>query len=52
VGVLVAWRTMVQRADVAGVAMIGRMPPGPKGPLASGGPPPERGLGGGDLEAP
>jgi hypothetical protein len=43
---------MVRRAAVAGATMTGRLPPGPKGPLAGGAPPPERGPGGGALEAP
>jgi hypothetical protein len=52
VGVPIAWQTMVQRAAVAGATMTGRLPPGPEGPLAGGAPPPERGPGGGALEAP
>jgi hypothetical protein len=32
--------------------MTGRIPPGPKGPLAGGAPPLERGLGGGALDMP
>jgi hypothetical protein len=45
-------RTLICRAAVVGAAMTGRLPPGPEGPLAGGAPPPERGLGGGALEAP
>jgi hypothetical protein len=52
VGVPLVWRTMVRRAVVAGVAMTGRFPPGPEGPIVGGVPPPERGPGGGALEAP
>jgi hypothetical protein len=37
---------------IMGVAMTGRLPPGPKGPLDGGAPPAERGPGGGALEAP
>jgi hypothetical protein len=51
-GVPLVWRTMVQRAAVAGAAMTGQLPPGPEGPIAGGVPPPERGPGGGALEAP
>jgi len=32
--------------------MTGQFPPGPGGPLAGGALPPERGLGGGAIEAP
>jgi hypothetical protein len=49
VGVTLTWWAMVQRA---GVAMTGRLPPGPEGPVVGGGPPPEGGAGGGALEAP
>jgi hypothetical protein len=52
VGVPMACWTVVQRAVVAGVAMTGRLPPGPEGPLAGGAPPLERGPSGGALEAP
>jgi hypothetical protein len=52
VGLPVESQTLIHRAAVAGVAMTGRLPPGPEGPLAGGAPPPERGPGGGALEAP
>jgi hypothetical protein len=46
------WQVMVRRAAVVGAAMIGRLPPGPEGPVVGGGPLPEGGVGGGALEAP
>jgi hypothetical protein len=52
VGLLVEWQTLICREAVAGEAMTGWLPPGLEGPLASGAPSPERGLGGGSLEAP
>jgi hypothetical protein len=52
VGLPAEWRTLIPRASVAGVAIIGRLPPGLEGPLAGGAPPPKRGPGGGALEAP
>jgi hypothetical protein len=44
--------TLIRRAAIAGAVMIGRLPPGLEGPLASGAPPPERGPDGGAIEAP
>jgi hypothetical protein len=52
VGVSLMWQTIVRRAAVAGAAMIGWLPPGPKGPIVGGAPPPKGGAGGGALEAP
>jgi hypothetical protein len=52
VGLLAELQTLIHRAVVAGVAMTGRLPPRPKGLLAGGAPPPERGPGGGALEVP
>jgi hypothetical protein len=45
-------QTLNRRAAVAGEAMTGRMPPRPRGPPTGGVPPPDKGLGGGALEAP
>jgi hypothetical protein len=52
VGVPLMWQTMVRRAVVVGAAMTGWLPPGPKGPIVGGAPPPEGGPRGGSLEAP
>jgi hypothetical protein len=52
VGLIAESRTLIHRVAVEGATMTGRLPPGPEGPLASGAPPPERGPGGGALEAP
>jgi hypothetical protein len=52
VGVLVEWHTLIHQAAVAGVAMIGRMPPIRGGPLAGGAPPADRGPRGEFLGAP
>jgi hypothetical protein len=41
---------LIRRAVVAAIAMTGRFPTRPEGPLASGAPPPERGPGGDALE--
>jgi hypothetical protein len=35
------WQSIVWRATVAGVAMTGRLPPGPEGPIVGGAPPPK-----------
>jgi hypothetical protein len=52
VGVPLMWWVMVWQAVVAGVAMIGWLPPCPEGPVVGGAPPPKGGAGGGALEAP
>jgi hypothetical protein len=52
VGVSLVWWTVVRREAIAGVAMTGRLPPCPEGPILGGAPPPERGPGGDALEAP
>jgi hypothetical protein len=52
VGVPLVWQTVVQEEVVAGVAMTGQLPPGLEGRIVSGALPPERGPGGGALEAP
>jgi hypothetical protein len=44
--------TVVRRAYVVVVALTGILPLGPEGPLDGGAPLPERGPGGGALEAP
>jgi hypothetical protein len=43
---------LIHREDVAGAAMTGRFPPGPKGLTAGGVPQPEVGPSGGALEVP
>jgi hypothetical protein len=52
VGLPAELQTLIHRAAIAGEAMTGRLPPGPGGPPAGGAPPPDRGPGGGALEAP
>jgi hypothetical protein len=52
VGVSLMWLTVVQRVAVAGVAMTGRLRPGPEGPIVGGESLPEGGARGGALGAP
>jgi hypothetical protein len=52
VGVSLMWQTMVRRAVVEGVVMIGQLPLGSEGSIVGGAPPPKGGAGGGALEVP
>jgi hypothetical protein len=51
VGLLVELWTLIHRVVVLRATMTGKLPPGPGGTLAGGAPPPDRGPGGGTLEA-